>query len=162
MLQLVLVHLLACSGGAEDSGDSAVVDTAPPTGPGTLAISVKMDDDMVADLVADGESANAMVSGSVFAEADVEPSSGPVEGAASLGDFGLMVDLSNEGGPSAVIYTTDPIDPQIVYILGCMDSDSSGECGDEGDPVTLPPTNKAQVVAEAETPFTMVLGIRRP
>jgi len=162
MLHLSFATVLACTGGSDDTGDSAPVDTAPPTGPGTLAISVKMDDDMVVDLVEDGESANAMVSGSVFAEADVDPSSGPVDGATSLGDFGLMVDLSNQGGPSAVIYTTEPIEPQIVYILGCMDSDNSGECGDEGDPVTLPPTNKAQVVAEAETPFTMVLGIRRP
>lgn len=162
MFQLVLLTLLACTGGEEDSGDSAVVDTAPPTGPGTLAISVKMDDDMVEDLVEDGESASAMVNGSIFAEADVEPSSGPVEGAVSLGDFSAMVDLSVDGGPSDVIFTTTPIEPQIVYILGCMDSDANADCGDEGDPVTLPPTNKAQIAAEAETPFTMVLGIRRP
>ena len=117
---------------------------------------------MVEDLVADGESANALVNGSVYMEADVVDSSGPVEGAVSLGDFSVMVDLTDGGGPSAVIFTTELLEPQIVYVLGCMDSDADGDCGDKGDPVTMPPTNKAQVAAEAETAFTMVLGIRRP
>jgi hypothetical protein len=163
MVGLLVVVGLACTGEEADSADSAVVeDSAPPTGPGTLAISVKMSSDMVDDLTEDGESANAMVSGSVFAEADVEDSSGPGEGAVSLGDFSAMVDLTAGGGPSEVIYTTELLEPQIVYVLGCMDSDANGECGDEGDPVTMPPTNKAQIAAEAETPFTMVLGLRRP
>ncbi len=165
MPALVLLALLACTGEEADSADSAdtaVADTSPPTGPGTLSVSVKMDSDMVDDLVADGESANALVNGSVFAEADVNAASGPVDGAVSLGDFSVTVDLSVEGGPSAVIYTTDPLEPQIVYILGCMDTDNNADCGDKGDPVTIPATNKAQVLPEVDTPFTMVFGLRRP
>ena len=165
---MITLLLFACTTETDSSDTGAAADTAAdtadsaPTGPGTLAISVQMDDDMVADLAEDGESAHAMVSGSIYIETDVEAFSGPIEGAVSLGDFTVDVDLTPDGGPSAVIYTSEPIDPQIVYVLGCMDTDVDLECGSVGDPVTNPVSNKVIVVAEAETPFTMVLGLRRP
>ncbi|GDX83057.1 hypothetical protein LBMAG42_48680 [Deltaproteobacteria bacterium] len=165
---LLSLLVFACTTEAETGAADTAADTADSggdsaaTGPGTLAISVQMDDDMVADLAEDGESAHAMVSGSIYIETDVEAFSGPIEGAVSLGDFTVDVDLTPDGGPSAVIYTSEPIDPQIVYVLGCMDTDVDLECGSVGDPVTNPVSNKVIVVAEAETPFTMVLGLRRP
>lgn len=155
-------NFLACTPDEADTGTVDSADSAGSTGPGTLAISVKMEDDLLIDLADDGETAVATVSGEVFAEADVEDGSGPIAGAVALGDFSADVDLSDDGGPSAVIYTTVELDPQIVYVLGCLDSDANGDCGDEGDPVTFPSQNKFQVVAGVETPITMQLGLRRP
>ena len=161
---MLALLLAACTGAVVDSSGEPpdTADSAAATGPGTLAISVKMEDDLLVDLAADGETAIAMVSGEVYAEADVNPATGPLDGVVALGEFAVDVDLSIEGGPSPVVYTTDPLDPQIVYVLGCLDSDLNGDCGDAGDPVTFPTQNKFQVAAGVESPITMELGLRRP
>lgn len=158
----MLVLLFAACTTDDDSGTLDTADSAEPTGPGTLAISVQMEDDLLTDLADDGESAIAIVAGEVYAEADVEEGSGPIAGAVPLGEFSETVDLSDDGGPSGVLLVTVPLEPQIVYVLGCLDSDANGDCGDAGDPVTFPSQNKFQVFAGVETPVIMQLGLRRP
>ena len=155
---------VACSDTTMDSGGDTADsgDSAAPTGAGTLAISVKMEDDLLADLAEDGEDAISTVAFDVYLEADVVETSGPIAGAVALGSYSGQVDLSVDGGPTAVLYTTDPLDPQIVYVLGCLDSDHNDDCGDAGDPVTFPTMNKFQVEAGVESPITMQLGLRRP
>lgn len=159
---LLAGNFLACTPDETETGSVGTADSAEPTGPGTLAISVQMEDDLLQDLADDGESAVATVGGEVYAEVDVEAASGPIAGAVPLGQFSETVDLSDEGGPSGVLLVTAPLDPQIVYVLGCLDTDANGDCGDEGDPVTFPTQNKFQVFAGLETPVIMQLGLRRP
>jgi hypothetical protein len=158
---VIVALLVACTGtelgdSAGETGDSA------PSGPGTIAVTVKMEDDLLVDLAEDGESAIAKVSGEVFAEADVNEALGPNEGAVPLGAFSADVDLSVDGGPSGVIFTSEPMEAQIIYVLGCLDTDANGDCGDEGDPVTFPSQNKFQTEAGVETAIQMMLGLRRP
>lgn len=164
MLALLLT-LLACSGApADDSGDTAAdTDTSAPTGPGTLALSFRMDDDYLSTIAENGQSAVGTFGGSIYAEADAT-SVGPNEDAAPLQSFSVEnVDLSADGGPTATLLVTDPMDAQIVWILGCLDIDVPADgCGDVGDPITIPNENKVQVVAGTETPFQVYMGMLRP
>jgi hypothetical protein len=150
-----MLFSLLCACGAEDSG------TAEATGPGTLALSFQIDDDLIGDMEEDGEAPVGTFGGSIFAE-DQASNVGPVEGAVSLVDFEVELDLLPDGGPSAVLYTTEPLDPQIVWILGCLDSDANDDCGDVGDPITEPPANKVEILPEVETAFTVYMGMLRP
>lgn len=151
---------LACTGG--DPADTAPVDTdTTPTGPGTLALTFRMDDDYIPVMAESGETPVGTFDGSIFAEADANEL-GPVEGAVALIDFTVELDLLPDGGPTAALYTTTELDPQVVWILGCLNSDASAECGDEGDPITRPTENKFQVVAEAETTVEVFMGMLRP
>ena len=161
---MLVLFFAACTGEDVDSGGETTdtADSAEPTGPGTLAISVKMEDDLLEDLAADGEDAISTLGFDVYNEADVVDTSGPIDGAVVLGTWSGEVDLSVDGGPTGVLYTTDPLEPQIVYVLGCLDSDHNGDCGETGDPVTFPSMNKFEVIAGTENPITMQLGLRNP
>jgi hypothetical protein len=160
----LLLPLLACSGApADDSGDTAAdTDGADPTGPGTLALSFRMDDDYLATIAENGQSAAGVFGGSIFAEADAS-GVGPNEGAVPLLDVSVAVDLTADGGPTGVLHVTDPLDAQIVWVLGCLDIDVPADgCGDVGDPITIPNENKVQVLAGTETPFEVYFGMIRP
>jgi hypothetical protein len=151
---------LACTGA--EPVDTAPADTdTVPTGPGTLALTFRMDDDYIAVMAESGETPVGPFEGSIFAEADANEL-GPVEGAVALLDFSVELDLLPDGGPTAALYTTTPLDPQVVWVLGCLNSDASAECGDEGDPITRPSENKFQVVAEVETTIEVYMGMLRP
>ncbi|MES2639908.1 MAG: hypothetical protein V4850_10515 [Myxococcota bacterium] len=158
MLMLLLASLLACTG---PSGNDTAGDTAPAiaTGPGTLALSFRIDDDYIATMAKGGEAPVGPFYGSCFREDDAT-ATGPVEGALPLFDLEVPLDLTPDGGPTGMLYTTTPLDPQIVWILGCLDSDANG-C-DEGDPITLPNENKFQIAAEAETANEIYFGMLRP
>lgn len=165
MLALVLT-LLACSGApvddsAGDTADSAETDV--PAGPGTLALSFRMDDDYLETIAENGQSAVGTFGGSIYAEADAT-SIGPNDDAVPLQSFSVdNVDLSADGGPTATLLVTDPMNTQIVWVLGCLDIDVPADgCGDVGDPITIPNENKVQVVAGAETPFQVYMGMLRP
>ncbi|MDP2314564.1 MAG: hypothetical protein Q8P41_16800 [Pseudomonadota bacterium] len=158
MLALALSSLLGCTGSV---ADDTALDTAPvvATGPGTLALSFRMDDDYLATMAKAGESPVGPFYGSCFKEEDAS-ATGPVDGAVPLFDIEVALDLSADGGPTGVLYTTEPLEPQIVWILGCLDADANG-C-EEADPITLPNENKFQIAAEAETPIEIYFGMLNP
>lgn len=152
LLLLIAGFGSACIGGEpDDSGDAA------PTGPGTLALSFRMDPDLLPSMA---EAPAGPFRGSVFREDDAT-SIGPVDGARALVEFeAAALDLSADGGPSAVAWTSEPIEPQIVWVLGCLDVDAN-DC-DEGDPITIPNENKLRIDAGVETPFEVFLGMLNP
>ncbi|MDP2310323.1 MAG: hypothetical protein Q8P18_30180 [Pseudomonadota bacterium] len=162
MLVLALFTLLACTGAADDTA-SDTDDTVVPTGPGTLALSFRMDADYVATMAEDGQSPIGTFGGSVYAEED-STGVGPNDGAVALLDFSVPgIDLTVDGGPTTVLLVTEALEPQIVWVLGCLDVDVPTDgCGDVGDPITLPNENKVQVLAGTETPFEVYMGMIRP
>jgi hypothetical protein len=157
---LLLLALAACTGKDGETGDTPPADTAP-TGPGTLALSFQMDDDYIGRMEKAGESPVGTFYGSIYAEDDAS-SIGPNDGSEPLQDFHAEgLDLTTDGGPSDVACTTEPLEPGIVWVLGCLDVADDG-CGDAGDPITIPNQNKVEVLPGAETPFTVFMGMLRP
>jgi hypothetical protein len=160
---MLALLLFACTTAEPD--DTAEIPVAPDTeeGPGTLALSFRMDDDYLAAIAENGQTALGTFGGEIYAEDDAS-SVGPNEGAVSLYSFSVEgVDLTVEGGPTAVLHVTEAFDPQIVWVLGCLDIDVPADgCGDVGDPITIPNENKVQVAAGAETAFTVYMGMLRP
>lgn len=147
---LLLPLLVACSSEKDDTG-------TPAPGPGTLTLSFQMDDDYLASM---DEPAVGTFRGSIYAEADAS-AVGPVDGAVSMQDLEVAdIDLTDAGGPTAAMVTTDPFDAQIVWILGCLDTDGN-DC-DHNDPITVPNDNKVEILADADTPFTVYFGMLNP
>ena len=66
---------------------------------------------------------------------------------------------STAGGLLETDTTLGPIDPQVVWVLGCFDSDDN-DC-DAGDPITIPNENKLQVDATTTT-LTLTLSLLSP
>ncbi len=158
MLALLLIAAACTASNTEDTaaGDTAPPDTTP-TGPATLSLSFQMDEDYIPSM---DEPPVGNFLGSVFAEADAS-AIGPIDGAVALFDILVEdIDLTVEGGPTEVRYTSDPMDAQIVWVLGCLDSDAN-DC-DYGDPITIPNTNKVQVVAGVDTAFNVYFGMLDP
>lgn len=145
----ILLFLAACTGAdsADDSGPVA----------GTLALAFQMEEDLVASM--DVPPLGTFY-GSIYAEDDAT-AIGPNDGAASMEDFSVDVDLSDGGGPTGALYTTGPLASEVVWVLGCLDVDANG-CGDEGDPITVPNDNKVAAPAAAETPVTVAMNMLRP
>jgi hypothetical protein len=159
---MLLALILACTSSEKDpsdtgGGDTGATDSASCTGPGALSLTVRMDADFTASME---EPPVGDFHGSVFADADAD-GMGPVDGASSLLDFTIPdVDLTDGGGPDTDALVTDAIDPQIVWVLGCLDSDAN-DC-DHGDMVTIPGQNKVEVLCGAPTAFEIYLGITQP
>lgn len=150
MITLFLTLLAACSSEADDTGAAA-------PGPGTLTLSFQMDDDYIPSM---SESPVGTFRGSIYAEADAS-AIGPNEGAVALQDLEVAdVDLTDGGGPTAAMVTTEALDAQIVWILGCLDTDGN-DC-DTNDPITVPNDDKVEIVADADTPFTVYFGMLNP
>lgn len=150
-----LVLLAACSGKDDGptGGDSS---PATPTGPAEFRISIDLDPDLVPAM---DEPAVGVFRGSVFAEADAT-SFGPVEGAASLLDFTTEeLDFDTTGGLRETATTVGPVDPQIVWILGCFDT--AGDDCETGDPITIPNENKLEVTSATES-LTLTLSLLQP
>lgn len=163
-----LLLLLACSGGdSKESGDSTVQDSQD-TGTddgcstvegktGTVALSFQMEWDYIGSM---DEPPVGDFKGSVFACKDAS-AVGPVDGATSLLDITVALDLSTSNGDATgVLYTSDPLPAQSVWILGCLDSDAN-DC-DKHDLITRPSENKVVVAPDAETPFTIFFGMLNP
>lgn len=149
-----LLLLLAACTGRDSADDSApVLDTSP----GSLALAFQMEEDLIVSM--DAPPVGTFY-GSIYAEDDAT-AIGPNDGAASMEDFSVDMDLSDGGGPTAALYTTGPLDSDVVWVLGCLDVDANG-CGDEGDPITVPNDDKVAVPAAAETPVTVAMNMLRP
>ena len=106
------------------------------------------------------------VFGGIYRTADVG-ATGPREGAEQIAYVEATgVDLSS-GSASAVVWTSEPLPPDLYTFLGFLDVDGSSVDVEEkepesGDPVTLPTVNKIEVEAGAASEllvsFDLVLG----
>lgn len=153
LLPHLVLLLTACTGAdsAQDSGP--VADTSP----GTLALAFQVEEDLIVSM--DTPPVGTFY-GSIYAEDD-GTAIGPNDGATSMEDFSVEMDLSDGGGPTSALYTTGPLASEVVWVLGCLDVDANG-CGDEGDPITVPNDDKVAVPAGAETPVTVAMNMLRP
>lgn len=147
-----MLLLIACTG-SEDSQPQDTEPTAPTEA--VLQLAFEIDDDLLTVM---DEPAQGSFHGSVFAEADAG-ATGPVDGADSLFDFvSDPLDLSSSTS-SGLAYVSEPFSPQIVWVLGCLDSDGN-DC-DSGDAVTIPNENKFEAVA-GDNALTIQLNILQP
>ncbi len=136
----MILLLVACTGSTGETGDTSVEGDTTST-LATLQLRFQMDDDLIEGM---DEPPIGLFHGSIYREDDAT-AIGMNDGAESLVDFASSsLDLSNGGGPSEAAWTSDPLDPQTLWILGCLDSDANDcECG---DPITVPNDNKFAVV----------------
>lgn len=162
VLALAAVGLAVGCGGdkVKESGDTAspsdTLDTTTPTGPATLHLSFDLDGDLIPTM---DEPAVGSFKGSIFAEADAS-AVGPNAGAVPLVDFESdPLDFGTAGGVLADMATVGPIDAQVVWILGCLDSDAN-EC-DMHDPITVPNENKLQILP-GDGEYTVTMSLLNP
>jgi hypothetical protein len=140
---IVAIGLIACSGdktGTTGSTGETGTPTTQSTGPATLTLDFHLDPDLIPTM---SEAAAGTFEGSIYAEADAS-AIGPNGGAVPLLDFSS--DPLTFGADGVVLAggTAGPIDAQIVWILGCLDTTGDGcECG---DPITIPNENKLQIL----------------
>lgn len=154
---LLVCGTLGCSGDKTTASSGETGDTeTEPAGPSTLVLSFDLDPGLIEQM---SEPAVGLFEGSVFAENDAS-ALGPNDGATPLLDFtSEALDFGTAGGLLAEKATVGPVDPQIVWILGCLDSDANG-C-DIGDPITIPNENKFQLTA-GEAPYTIKMSLLNP
>lgn len=154
---VVTMWLVACSGGSDPGDDgTAETGTAPAEGPATLVLSFDLDADLIPTME---EPAAGTFHGSVYAEGDAS-AIGPNDGAVPLVDFSSdALDFGTAGGVSAPSATVTPVDPQVVWILGCFDSDAN-DC-DCADPITIPNENKFQITP-GENALTLTMSLLNP
>lgn len=162
----LLLLFLACSGGSKesaepttDSGTETTTDGCSTVEgkTGTLALSFKMEWDYLGSME---EPPVGHFLGSIYACKDAS-AIGPVDGAVSLLDVDVEMDLSQSNGdPTAVLYTSTALPSESVWVLGCLDSDAN-DC-DKHDLITRPTQNLVVVAPDAETPFTVFLGMLNP
>jgi len=139
---IVLALLAGCSGNKAtgDTGQDTSTGTTPATGPATLNLSFDLDDGLIPQM---SEPAAGTFKGSIYAEADAS-ALGPNDGATSLVDFESdPLDFGTAGGTLAAGPAVGPIDSQIVWIVGCLDT--TGDDCECGDPITVPNENKMQI-----------------
>jgi hypothetical protein len=154
-LLAALTLLVGCTGSASDS--QADSEAAPAPGPGTLVLSFQMEADLIPSMEVPPV---GIFEGSIFVEDDCT-AMGPNDGAVAIEDVSTALDLSVDGGPSEPLYTTQAMDAQVVWVVGCLDVDANG-CGDPDDPITIPNDNKVAVLADAATPFIVQMNMLRP
>ncbi len=123
-------------------GDTTTVDSNPPT-EGTLSVRFQIDTDWQAEM---DEDPVGPFWGSLYDANDVD-NAGPYEGVEPLeGIYVESMDLTDGGGPSEVLWVTQPLENERVAILGFLDSDGNADPDvpdpDSKDPVTLPNDNK--------------------
>lgn len=166
-MTVLLALVLACSGKTtDDTADSkAPADDSASEGVGRLSLRFAIEPDYLPILESHGELPSGAFYGS-FWRGDQVTGAGPDEGAEDLGGIELeLVDLSPEGGPTAVLMTSEDLPATEIVVLGFLDTDNNGaetHDPDEGDPVTLPADNDFDVVAGANTEVTVFFGLLNP
>lgn len=165
---MTLLLAFACSGDSKESVESSTTldsaDTAVDDGcsrvegaTGTLALTFAMEADYIPTM---DEPPVGTFRGSVFACTDAT-AVGPVDGAVALLDINVeAVDLQPDGGPTEVLFHSDALPSERVWVLGCLDTDAN-DC-DKHDPVTKPSSNRVVVAPDVETPFNVFFGILNP
>lgn len=153
---MTLLFLLACA------GDTTTVDSNPPTD-GTLVVRFQIDTDWQAEM---DEDPVGPFWGSVYDAYDVD-NTGPYDGVEPLMSiFVESMDLTEGGGPSELLWTSEPIENERIAILGFLDSDGNADPDDPDpdskDPVTLPNDNKFFIEYGAETEITVWFKFLNP
>lgn len=118
--------------------------------PGRLALTFRMEPDYIPVM---DEPPVGYFYGDIFPAGQIT-STGPKPGATVLESVEVYVDLTTEGGPTAVLYTTQGLTVEDVGILGFLDSDANDADDfnpDKKDPVTLPWDNSDFVVVPNQT-----------
>jgi hypothetical protein len=162
---LLLLAMAGCTNPAADTDgtddtDVAYVEPATcaeATRTGKLAFSVKMLADLIPSM---DEPPVGPFLGSVFRTEDAD-GGGPHDGAEALLDFTIDgLDLSADGGPTAVLFTTGDLPACRVFVLGCLDSDAN-DC-DYHDAITLPNDNVGHVAPDATTDLQITMNLLNP
>ena len=157
---MMLLALLACVGGKDTPVDSSVTDTGPfPEGQLALRFDIDADYRDAMD-----EPALGHFRGSFWRSDEVE-AIGPIEGAEDLGSISVNnIDLT--GDATAVLFTSEPLPPIEVTVLGFLDSDGNMDPDnpdpDKKDPVTLPNENAFHVVSGETVEVTVWFGFLSP
>ena len=157
---MMLLAFLACVGGKDAPVDSSVTDTGPfPEGQLALRFDIDADYRDAMD-----EPALGHFRGSFWRSDEVE-AIGPIEGAEDLGSISVdNIDLT--GDATAVLFTSEPLPPIEVTVLGFLDSDGNMDPDnpdpDKKDPVTLPNDNEFLVVAGETTEVEVLFDFLNP
>lgn len=158
----LVLSFLGCAVCKDDCCDTASCDEGDTgdTGSGgspVLELSFQMDADYIPSM---DEPPVGSFRGSIYAEADAS-AIGPNDGSEPLLDFTVDdIDLTDGGGPTGPLWSTDTLASQIVWVLGCLDSDGN-DC-DTHDPITVPNENKLQIEPSGTTSFTVYMGMLNP
>lgn len=157
-MPLLLLVALACSGKDQHSDSPEPVPTE-----GTLAFTFRIDTDWMDAME---EPPVGSFWGDIFLSSQVT-GAGPDEGAEVLGSIYVeLVDLTPDGGPSEVLFTSEALPVGEVTVLGFLDSDANSTEDDRGpddkDPVTLPNDNEFDVVGGEETVAEIFFGLLNP
>ncbi len=154
---MTLFLILACASRL-DTGD-----TGPSPTEGTFVARFQIDTDWQAEMEEDPV---GPFYGSVFDAYDVD-NSGPYEGVEAIGSVDIeFLDLTEGGGPSEILWSSEPTDLERICILGFLDSDGNADSEDPDpdskDPVTLPNDNKFYTVFGEETEITVWFKFLNP
>lgn len=167
MLTLLLAACLEPS--PSDTADSAV-DTASDTATdgavacaeadttGSLALSFRMEADLIPGMATPPA---GTFYGAVLATADMTPT-GPVAGAPVYANVVVNdVDLTAQGGPTAMLGTVTDLPSCELSLLGFLDLDGDTLI-DRGEPVTLPDDAIVAVAADTPTAHEVYFRILSP
>jgi hypothetical protein len=149
--------------GAEDTADSGGATGEDAGGPvtGRLALPFAIDTDH-RDLME--EEAIGPFWGSFYDAGDVT-GVGPNDGAESLGSI-YVEEVDVRGEPTGVLFTSEDLTAEKVFVLGFLDSDGNAvpdaEGPDEKDPVTLPGDNRFTLVEGETTEVQVLFGLLNP
>jgi hypothetical protein len=148
-LALCLALGTGCSSSDDDGGDK-------PSPVGTTVFKFS-----VTNTVSQSPSLTDPLSGPVYGAlylAEEVSVTGPIDGAESKASVEATgVDLTS-ATESTATWTSPKLAPQTYTFLGFFDVDGNGSASrdpDAGDPVTLPVTNKFDIVDGQETPLTI-------
>lgn len=139
----------------------------PTTGPGSRLVIRFEIDTFLFDQFGEDEEARGPFWGSIW-DADDVSALGPDDGASSIA--GIQVDDVDlrDGGPTAYLCASAPVDPPsgFVRMLGFVDIDGNADPDDagpdKGDPATFPSDNEVEITADAEIPATVVFNLLSP
>lgn len=148
------VCLALASAGCSSSDDDEGGNQPSPAGTTVFKFSVT-------NTVSQSPSLTDPLSGAVYGAlylAEEVSVTGPIEGAAGAASIEVTgVDLTS-ATESTATWTSPELPPQTYTFLGFFDVDGNGtetRDPDPGDPVTLPVTNKFDIVDGQETPMTI-------
>lgn len=152
MRTLLIVASLALVAGCSSSEDSGTA--KEPGGTAVLKFSVTSTVSSSPNLT---DPLSGPVYGALWLTEEVNVT-GPIDGAVSQGSVEVTgVDLTSASESSAT-WTSEKLAPRQYTFLGFFDVDGNGSetrDPDAGDPVTLPVTNKFDIVDGEETPLTV-------
>ena len=157
---MFLLAMLACSElPVVATGDTGTVVTS---GVGKLALTFRLDSDYMA--VMDEDPVGTFY-GSLWRGSEVS-GIGPEAGAVDLGGIRVDLDLLPEGGPTAVLFTSEDLPVEPVVVLGFLDSDDNADPGSPGPdpnaPVTQPGQNEFLVAGDTVTEVEVFFGLLNP